>query len=71
MEYLEPEYMSTFEKEIDKKLREKENDKDNDEQKPAQRRTFPFRCKKCKKRFSYKEVYEAHMRIHKGLPGFQ
>lgn len=34
------------------------------------KRSYPYRCKKCGKRFVYKEVYEAHMRIHKGLPGF-
>lgn len=34
------------------------------------RRTYPYKCNKCNKRFVYKEVYEAHIRIHKGLPGF-
>lgn len=34
------------------------------------KRSYPFRCKKCAKRFMYKEVYEAHMRVHKGLPAF-
>lgn len=34
------------------------------------KRSYPFRCKKCARRFMYKEVYEAHMRVHKGLPAF-
>lgn len=34
------------------------------------KRTYPYKCLKCSKRFVYKEVYEAHIRIHKGLPGF-
>lgn len=37
---------------------------------PKSKRSYPFRCKKCAKRFMYKEVYEAHMRVHKGLPAF-
>lgn len=35
-----------------------------------QKRRYPYKCKTCLKRFVYKEVYEAHIRIHKGLPGF-
>lgn len=38
--------------------------------KDARKRTYPFKCKKCSKRFVYKEVYEAHIRVHKGLPAF-
>lgn len=34
------------------------------------KRSYPFRCKKCARRFMYKEVYDAHMRVHKGLPAF-
>lgn len=34
------------------------------------KRTYPYKCSKCNKRFVYKEVYEAHIRMHKGLPGF-
>lgn len=34
------------------------------------KRTYPYKCTKCNKRFVYKEVYEAHIRIDKGLPGF-
>lgn len=37
---------------------------------PRSKRTYPYKCAKCNKRFVYKEVYEAHIRIHKGLPGF-
>lgn len=36
-----------------------------------QKRRYPYKCKTCLKRFVYKEVYEAHIRIHKGLPGFE
>lgn len=38
--------------------------------KDARKRTYPYKCKKCSKRFVYKEVYEAHIRVHKGLPAF-
>lgn len=38
--------------------------------KTRSKRTYPYKCAKCNKRFVYKEVYEAHVRIHKGLPGF-
>lgn len=34
------------------------------------KQSYPFRCKKCARRFMYKEVYDAHMRVHKGLPAF-
>lgn len=47
---------------------------DKDEQSGSankQKRKYPYKCKKCSKRFVYKEVYEAHMRMHKGLPGFE
>lgn len=43
---------------------------DGDTPKSERKRSYPYRCKKCSKRFVYKEVYEAHIRIHKGLPGF-
>lgn len=36
----------------------------------SSKRSYPFRCKKCARRFMYKEVYDAHMRVHKGLPAF-
>lgn len=36
-----------------------------------QKRKYPYKCKKCSKRFVYKQVYEAHIRMHKGLPGFE
>lgn len=38
--------------------------------KDIRKRTYPFKCKKCSKRFVYKEVFEAHNRVHKGLPAF-
>lgn len=52
-----------------------EQDKDaestgNGKIRPRSKRTYPYKCTKCNKRFVYKEVYEAHNRIHKGLPGF-
>lgn len=37
---------------------------------PKSKRSYPFRCKKCGRRFMYKEVYDAHLRVHKGLPAF-
>lgn len=78
MEYLEPEYMNTFEDEISQNDMEspeksdgKSDEKNEDESaKNRRKRTYPYRCKKCTKRFVYKEVYEAHIRVHKGLPGF-
>lgn len=44
--------------------------KENGKSKIRSKRTYPYKCTKCNKRFVYKEVYEAHNRIHKGLPGF-
>lgn len=34
------------------------------------KRSYPYRCKICSRRFMYKEVYDAHMRVHRGLPAF-
>lgn len=51
-----------------------DSDGDKDEQGGSankQKRKYPYKCKKCSKRFVYKEVYEAHARMHKGLPGFE
>lgn len=51
-----------------------DSDGANDEQGGSaskQKRKYPYKCKKCSKRFVYKEVYEAHTRMHKGLPGFE
>lgn len=45
-------------------------DKSKSHAKNQSKRTYPYKCVKCNKRFVYKEVYEAHIRIHKGLPGF-
>lgn len=80
VEYLEPEYMNTFVNEI-KQNEENANDEDENSESNKQeetppkpknqfKRKYPYKCKKCGKRFVYKEVYEAHIRIHKGLPGF-
>lgn len=44
---------------------------DGDGAKEKQKRKYPYKCKKCSKRFVYKEVHDAHIRMHKGLPGFQ
>lgn len=83
VEYLEGEYMNNFEDEISENISEaadesaeihdKSNSTKTKPDEPAKnrrKRTYPFKCKKCNKRFVYKEVYEAHIRIHKGLPGF-
>lgn len=32
---------------------------------------YAYRCNQCKKRFVYKDVYEAHLRTHQGLPGWK
>lgn len=80
MEYLEPEYMNTFVNEIKQNEENANNEMEKSESnkeketppKPKNqvKRKYPYKCKKCAKRFVYKEVYEAHIRIHKGLPGF-
>lgn len=85
VEYLDPEYMNTFVDEIDqndsKTNEECEKDETNENKEPEPepeqeqpknqvKRKYPYKCKKCSKRFVYKEVYEAHIRMHKGLPGF-
>lgn len=43
---------------------------ENSQTKGRKKRTYPYKCTKCNKRFVYKEVFEAHNRVHKGLPGF-
>lgn len=81
VEYLEGEYMSNFVDEIaenENQVAGSEKTKGRTRRTATKRgttesrakRSYPYRCKKCGKRFVYKEVYEAHMRIHKGLPGF-
>ncbi|XP_031636011.1 zinc finger protein 776-like [Contarinia nasturtii] len=80
IEYLEPEYMNTFVDEITQNEEYEDDDEDQHSETQGQdgknnaesrpKRTYPYKCAKCNKRFVYKEVYEAHIRIHKGLPGF-
>lgn len=77
IEYLDPEYMNTFDDEITQNDGEQQSggqrkkaDKSAKSSDSRVRRTYPYKCAKCNKRFVYKEVYEAHIRIHKGLPGF-
>lgn len=48
-----------------------ESDGGQGETKEKQKRKYPHKCKNCSKRFVYKEVFDAHIRMHKGLPGFQ
>lgn len=75
VEYLDPEYENTFD---DETTQNEEDEQSEDQGKNGQKkhtksrtkRTYPYKCLKCNKRFVYKEVYEAHIRIHKGLPGF-
>lgn len=67
--------MNTFVSEITQNEEEETQSDSQDKSSPSQskirtKRTYPFKCAKCNKRFVYKEVYEAHIRIHKGLPGF-
>lgn len=69
--------MSTFEDEITQNEEDDQSDSEEKESKKSlhlakksTKRTYPYKCAKCNKRFVYKEVYEAHIRIHKGLPGF-
>lgn len=77
VEYLDPEYMNTYDNE-DAQNEDEEDDEELDgegkstdkDTKKSTKRTYPYKCSKCAKRFVYKEVYEAHIRIHKGLPGF-
>lgn len=64
--------MSTFVNEI---AQNEDEDEEEDKSKESQaknrpKRTYPYKCTICNKRFVYKEVYEAHVRIHKGLPGY-
>lgn len=77
IEYLDPEYMNQFDDEDaqndgDQKSggQRKKSVKSKSSNGPRVRRTYPFKCKECNKRFVYQEVYDAHIRIHKGLPGF-
>lgn len=78
VEYLDAEYMSNFEDEISKceddlpkkRGNTRSKSKTLTSAKDGRKRTYPFKCKKCSKRFVYKEVYEAHIRVHKGLPAF-
>lgn len=74
---MDPEYINTFDDEITQNEGEqqtveqrKKADKKAKSSDSRVRRTYPYKCTKCNKRFVYKEVYEAHIRIHKGLPGF-
>lgn len=39
--------------------------------KKGQPKRYSYRCNQCKKRFIYKDVYEAHLRTHQGLPGWK
>lgn len=78
VEYLDAEYMDNFEDEISQSEGDSPKKKGNTNAKSktltsakdARKRTYPFKCKKCSKRFVYKEVYDAHIRVHKGLPAF-
>lgn len=78
VEYLDAEYMSNFEDEISQNEGDSPKKKGNTISKSktltgtkdVRKRTYPFKCRKCSKRFVYKEVYEAHIRVHKGLPAF-
>lgn len=74
IEYLDPEYENAM---IDETIQNDEDEQSDEPEKkgrkqtkPQSKRTYPYKCTKCNKRFVYKEVYEAHIRIHKGLPGF-
>lgn len=76
IEYSDPEYTNTFDDEVTQNDGEQQSsgqrripDKSDKSSDSRVRRTYP-KCAKCNKRFVYKEVYEAHIRIHKGLPGF-
>lgn len=81
-EYEDDISQNTFDDEITQNDGEEGEEEEGDEQsdsldnstekstKPRSKRTYPYKCTKCNKRFVYKEVYEAHIRIHKGLPGF-
>lgn len=80
VEYLDAEYMSNFEDEISQSECDSSKKKNNTTPKSetltnaknGRKRTYPYKCmrKTCLKRFVYKEVYEAHLRVHKGLPAF-
>ncbi|XP_055326542.1 zinc finger protein 12-like [Sitodiplosis mosellana] len=80
VEYLESEYIEdTFDDEMVENEEEDDEEQADDSEgksirnqtkKGAIKRTYPYKCPKCNKRFVYKEVYDAHIRIHKGLPGF-
>lgn len=79
IEYLDPEYMNAYDDEVTQndgeqqpggRQQRKKADKSTKSNDSRVRRTYPHKCSKCNKRFVYKEVYEAHIRIHKGLPGF-
>lgn len=82
---MEPEYIEdTFEDEMVENEDDDDDEMEEEEEQPREvqrkntrnqtkkgaKRTYPYKCAKCNKRFVYKEVYEAHIRIHKGLPGF-
>lgn len=70
--------MNTFDDEVTQddgeqqsgRQQRKKADKSSKSSDSRVRRTYPYKCNKCNKRFVYKEVYDAHIRIHKGLPGF-
>lgn len=71
IEYLDPEYLNTLDDEAAENDDEQQPGGERKKSaKPTVRRTYPYKCSKCSKRFVYKEVYDAHIRIHKGLPGF-
>lgn len=75
VEYLDPEYENDFD---DETTHNEEDEQSEDQERKGQKkltksrtkRTYPYKCTRCNKRFVYKEVFEAHIRIHKGLPGF-
>lgn len=80
IEYLESEYIDTFENEtnsdsekaiLDPATEEKiQAALKRAEKRKTGKRQYPYQCAECSKRFVYKEVYEGHMRTHKGLPAF-
>lgn len=72
IEYLEQDELSEIQ-ENDENESITSDDNTNGFRKKAksERKSYPYRCNLCKKRYVYKEVLEAHLRQHQGLPGYQ
>lgn len=71
MEYLEPDDDVDFDPNMIKLEPSASGAQSHSQRKSVkEKKRYPYRCSKCPRRFVYKEVFEGHMRMHKGLPAF-